>query len=193
MHSCTGAAQVSQRASQTHGGGRGGRGRGRGGSGGRDRGHTRDGARGRGRGARRSEGYRSEGYRNEGGPREARALPGEFSGRGRALHSRDGRGPRGYADEAAHWEEQWQRHGEVQEARGSLLGATCLYGVAPLLAALSASRRDIHTVFLQVRTHNPFSYAACVFGAAVTNIAGASSRRTGNSGLRQLCAYITPN
>jgi hypothetical protein len=48
------------------------------------------------------------------------------------------------------WAAQRQAHGEVQAARDALRGEDVLYGVAPLLAALRAGKREIHHVFIQV-------------------------------------------
>jgi hypothetical protein len=50
------------------------------------------------------------------------------------------------------WATQEKMQGEVQAAKSGLRGEDLLYGVAPLLAALRVGKRDIHQVFIQVRT-----------------------------------------
>lgn len=92
----------------------------------------------------------SRGYFGRNSRGERSSFRGGRSGRGvasgRVGNARSGVG-NPYAER---WAAQEEGHREIKDARARLNGAVQLYGVAPVLAALRAERREMHTLYIQV-------------------------------------------
>lgn len=132
-----------------------------------DRREDRDGQ-WRGRGDRSS-------FRGPGRPGAGR---GRFSAQGRFREGSGTGNP--YAER---WAAQEEGHREVKDARARLNGAVQLYGVAPVFAALKAQRRELHTLYIQVRSFNirVGAYTAGTFHPFVRTVAFALDRKVANA------------